>query len=365
LNSAHEIAQVQEDIQALQAKLTILQTTYASLLANSQSGATNILSIIEPASVPTEPVGPGKPVVIALAGVIGLILSAGAAYLLEFIDDTIKLPDEVLRSVNRPIIGFFARMSREFARLPYVALNPHSLTAEAYRTLRTNLKMAETESPLKTILITSPDARDGKTSVAVNLAASYLNEGKSVILVDGDFRKPNVHTYFDLENEIGLGEVMNGEVEAWGALKRWKSSSLYILTSGHKAGLVDQLLEPGKIEKTVNDLKGLANVIIFDSSPFIVSDAMRFAPHMDGVILVIRPEHTRRKATKIAAEQLKRAGGNLLGVVMNCIPVGLSGYASNFRSFVPYYYSSYPSQGIKQKMNSTGREKSTSLQNKN
>jgi len=365
LTSAHEIAQAQDEIQALQAKLSIMQTTYASLLANSQGGAANILKVIEPASVPNEPVGPGKPVIILIAGLVGLILSGGAAYLLEFIDDTIKLPEEVLDIVNRPVIGYFAKLSKEYRKIPFVALKPHSLMAEAFRALRTNLKMAESNSHLQAIMVTSPDAGDGKTSVAVNLAVSYLNEGKRVILVDADFRKPDVHTYFGMENGIGLGEVLTSEVEVWGALQRWKGSSLYVLTAGHNSALIDKLLEPEKIEKIVTDLKELANVIIFDTSPFIVSDGMRLAPFMDGLILVVRPEHTRRKVTKITVEQVLRAGGNILGAVMNCVPVGLSGYAGNYRAYVPYYYSAYSTRAMKEKINGNGKEKIDSRQNKN
>ncbi len=365
LSSAHEIAQAQDEIQALQSKLTIMQTTYASLLANSQGGAANILKVIDPASVPTQPVGPGKPVIILLAGLMGMILSGGAAFLLEFIDDTIKLPDEVMHLINIPVIGFLVKMGKEYRKTPFIALKPRSLMAEAFRTLRTNLKLADSGSLLKVVMVTSPDAGDGKTSVSVNLAASYLNEGKRVILVDADFRKPNVHTFFGMENEVGLGEVLNSEIEVWGALQRWKNTSLYVLTAGHKAALLDKLLEPERIEKIVADLKGFANIIIFDSPPLIVSDAMRLAPFMDGLILIIRPERTRRRVTKLAVEQVMQAGGNILGAVMNCIPVGLAGYAANYRAYVPYYYSAYSTQASKENLNGAGKEKVESQQNKN
>jgi succinoglycan biosynthesis transport protein ExoP len=367
LTSAHEIAQAQAEIQALQDKLSIMQTTYASLLANSQGGAANILKVIDPAAVPTQPVGPGKPVVILIAGLVGLVLSAGSAYLLEFIDDTIKLPEEVLEIVNGPVIGYFAKMNKEYQKNPIVALKPNSLTAEAFRALRTNLKTADPGSLLQTIMVTSPDAGDGKTSVSVNLAVSYLNEGKRVILVDADFRKPNVHTYFGMENGVGLGEALNSEVEVWGALQRWKGSSLYILTAGHRLALLDKLLEPEKILKLITDLKGMANVIIFDSAPCIVSDAIRLAPCMDGMIFVVRPGHTRRKMAKITVEQVLRAGGNILGAVMNAIPVGLAGYAANYRPYAPFYYSAYSARAMKEKMNGNGngKEKIESHQNKN
>jgi len=363
LNSAHEIAQAQDEIQALQAKLTIMQTTYANLLANSQSGASNILKVIEPATVPTEPVGPGKPVIIALAGLIGLMLSTGASFLLEYIDDTIKTPEEVMKFIDSPVVGYFTRMNKDFKKSPFVALKPNSLMAEAFRTMRANLQLSEVVTQPKAIMITSPESGDGKTSVAVNLAASYLNEGKSVILVDADFRKPNVHTYFGLENVVGLGEVLNGEVQTWEALQRWKNSSLYILTTGHQSAMLDKLLQPARIEKAVNDLKAIANIIIFDSPPLIVSDAIRMAPNMDGLVIVIKPEHTHRKATILSAEQVKRVGGNILGSVMNCIPVGLSSYASHYRAYVPFYYSEYSEQALKEKVKKAS--KVNSVQNNN
>jgi capsular exopolysaccharide synthesis family protein len=364
LSSAHEITQVQTDIQTLQAKLTLLQTTYASLLANSQGGATNTLKVVEPALVPVNPVGPGKPVVIALAGIIGLLLSSGTAYLLEFIDDTIKTPEEITKLLNLPVIGYFAKMGKDYRTNPYIALKPGSLIAEAFRTMRNNLTPVKTEIPLRTIMITSANPGEGKTSVAVNLAASFLNEGKSVILVDSDFRKPDVHNFFGMENQAGLGEVLNNEHETWEVLQRWKESNLYVLTSGHRVSMLDKLLQPDKIEKVVNDLKVLANVIIFDSPPFIVSDAVTLAPYMDGMILVVKPEYTRRRITKLMSERMLRAGVNILGVVMNCIPIGVAGYASYYQPYAPHYYFNYGEPKSNDKQNQNKKEKLPSNEKK-
>jgi polysaccharide biosynthesis transport protein len=365
LTSAHEIAQARQDIQTLQDKLTLMQSTYSNLLANSQTGASNTLTIIEPATIPAEPVGPGKPVVILIAGLVGLLLSTGTAYLLEFIDDTIKSPDEVTQLLNVPVIGYFARVKNKFKNTPFVALYPNSLMAEAYRTFRGNLKQLSKHSSLRTMIITSPDVGDGKTSVAVNLGVSLLSEGKRVILVDGDLRRPNVHNFLDMENLKGLGEVLNGEAEIWETLHSWKDSNLYILTAGHKVGLLDELLQADKLKKIINDLRSLADVIIFDTPPFVVSDALFLAPYVDGVVVVIKPEHTRRKVAKIMMERVATSGANIIGAVMNGIPLGLSGYASNYQPYIPYYYSRYASQAAQEKKNGHQKEKVSSLQNKN
>jgi len=364
LTSAHEISQVQLDIQTLQAKLTLLQTTYASLLANSQSGATNTLKVIEPAAIPVKPVGPGKPVVIALAGLIGLLLSSGTAYLLEFIDDTVKTPEDITKLLNLPVLGYMAKMGKEFRNNPFIALKPGSLIAEAFRTLRTNLAPAKLDIPLRTIMITSPNPGEGKTSVAVNLAASFLNEGKSVILVDSDFRKPDIHNFFGMENEAGFGEVLNGEHEPWEVLHRWKETNLYVLTAGRRVSMLDKLLQPDKIEKAISDLKVLANVIVVDSPPFIVSDAVTLAPYMDGLLVVVKPEYTRKRIIKLMTERMMRAGANILGVVMNCIPIGVVGYASFYQAYAPHYYFNYAESKGKDKPVRESKEKVTINPNK-
>lgn len=343
LQSAIEIAQAQQDLQALQNKLTVLQTNYANLVSSSTSTAANILEVIEPATLPSVPEGPSKYLIVAIAGAIGLVLAGGASYLLEYLDDTMRTPSDVIAVLKVPAIGYFADLSKKkFGNGPHVQEHPRSMIAEAYRSLRASLEFPETDKPVKTILITSPDTQDGKTTVAINLALSIMQGGKTVILVDGDLRKPSVHTYLDLPEERGLGEVLNNSAKVDKCLKKWKDTKLLVLTAGSRTNyLPDQLLTPDKIENFLSDLKELADVVIIDSSPFLVSDAMILAAKVDGVLLVVRPGHTHKEMARAMLEKVSRAGANIIGVVLNRIPIRQMGYYSDYRYYSPYYYSKY------------------------
>ncbi len=343
LQSAIDIAQAQQDLQALQSKLTVLQTNYANMVSSSANSAANILEVIEPATLPSIPEGPSKYLIIAIAGVIGLVLAGGASYLLEYLDDTLRTPSDVIATLKVPAIGYFADLGqKKFGSGPYVQEHPRSMIAEAYRSLRASLEFPETDRPLKTILITSPDTQDGKTSVAINLALSIMQGGKTVILVDGDLRKPSVHTYLDLPEAMGLGELLNGSAKVDKCLKKWGNTKLLVLTAGNPTNhLPDELLTPDKIEDFLSALKERADVIIIDSSPFLVSDAMILAAKVDGVLLVVRPGHTHKEMARAMLEKVTRAGANIVGVVLNRIPIRQIGYYSDYRYYSPYYYSKY------------------------
>lgn len=341
LSSAHEIAQTQQEIQALQSRLALLQTNYANLLNNTQNGATNTLSVLEPATLPVVPVGPGKPVIILLATLISLALAIGTSFLIEFLDDTVKSPEEVEQLLGTPILGYVNKVSKkELNQGPFVLTKPNSITAEAYRMLRTSMMAGKWQKLNKVIMITSPEAGDGKTTVAVNLAASFALEEK-VILVDGDFRHPEVHQVLGIENKVGLVEVLSGKIDLRDALLQWESSNLFILTAGHQINVPDEFFQPARIRKLLSELEGMANIVIFDSPPFFISETMMLTPYMDGMLVVIKPEHTRRKIAKVMMERIKQARGTIIGVVMNSIPVGLAGYASYYKPYSPFYYSKY------------------------
>jgi non-specific protein-tyrosine kinase len=342
LSSAHEIAQTQQDIQALQSKLALLQTNYANLLTNTQSGATNTLSVLEPATLPSVPVGPGKPIIVLLATVISIALAVGTSFLIEFLDGSFKSPEEVEQLIGVPIVGYLSRVKpNDLKQQPMVLKQPYSVMAEAYRMLRASMMAGKWQKLNKVIMVTSPEAGDGKTTVAVNLAASFALEEKKVILVDGDFRNPEVHQTLGIVNKIGLGEVLSGKVDLRDALMRWENTNLLILTAGNQGEMLDELFQPARIQKLLSELEGMANIVIFDSPPFFISDAMTLTPYMDGMLIVIKPEHTRRKITRVMLERIKQARGTIIGVVMNAIPVGLSGYASYYKPYSPFYYSKY------------------------
>ncbi|MBI4926354.1 MAG: polysaccharide biosynthesis tyrosine autokinase [Anaerolineae bacterium] len=338
LTSAKDVTVAREDLRVLQEKLTLLRSNYTSLLDNAKPNATNTLQVLEAASLPTQPTGLNKYILVALAAIAGMALGIGGAYLLNFMDETVQDPKEVEKIFDRPILGYLADVGRKFSGRPYVANHPRSLVAESFRSLRANLELMSREDNLKTILITSAEQSDGKTSVSTNLAVSFMQGGKRVILVDGDIRKPSLHELFDVDENCGLVDLLAGTVPPEKAMHQWGDSNLHVVPVGKGTRLPDQILTPQNVENLLEDLKPLADYVIIDSSPFLVSDAMIFASKVDGVLAVVRPGHTNRGITRVMRERILIAGGNILGVVLNRVTNRRMGYYGDYRYYAPYGY---------------------------
>jgi capsular exopolysaccharide synthesis family protein len=339
LNSARELQDTQSQITALQQKLTTLQGTYASLLSNTHQGAANTLTVVEPADLPTTPIGPKKLLIILLSAGIGFALAGGAAYLLEYLDDTLKSPEEITKILGVPVIGLIGETGegRDGKNSIYVSKHPRSPIAEAYRSLRANLEFAAVDQPLSSILIVSADTAAGKSSVAANLAVIMAQGEKSVVLVDADLRKSSIHTYADLPNEIGLSDLFRNGADVSKAVQVWKDQNVSVVTGGSSPPNPAELLGSKKMDSILARLGEKADVVVIDSAPFIVSDALMLAAKVDGVLVVIRPGHTRKKIAMAMMEQLNRAGARILGVVLNRIPHRGAEYYGGFLYYSPYY----------------------------
>jgi tyrosine-protein kinase len=341
--SVQEIQDKQEQISSLQAKLNAMENNYGLLLANTQQGAKNTLAIIESAELPTQPMGNSKALIIVLAAVAGFVLAACEAYLLEYLDDTLKSPDDAERLFSAPIIGHIfeqADGTNEEKRL-YDANDLRHPIAEAVRALRTKIEISQVGRPLKTILVTSADIGDGKTSVAANLALSIAQREKKVVLLDADLRRPNIHAFFQLPNDRGLVDLMSNGAAVSDMLQYKKDPWLSVLTSGNPPPNPTELLSSGKMDLLLSKLEGLADIVIIDGPPFIVADAMVMASKVDGVLVVVRPGHTRRSLALGASEQIKLAGARVIGVVLNRIPLRGADYYAGKHHLDTYYLSDY------------------------
>lgn len=340
LFSARQIADTQTQLTALNAKLATLQNTYAQLLANSTSGAVNTLSLFERARIPTQPIDDNALYTLLAAAGIGFLLAAGAAHLLEYLDDTLKGPAEVGQVLGLPTIGYVAAAD-EFSLeegVAYMAQNPRTPLAEAFRTLRTNLEFAAVDHPLQTILITSPGPGEGKSTIAGNLGVAMAQGGKRVVVLDADMRRPMVHKLFDCDNGVGLSDLFRGHVTVAEAIRPTTIDNLRLITSGSAPPNPVELLASGRMQEILRDVGDHADVIIIDSPPFIVTDPYVLAAKVDGVGLVIRPGHTHAQAAKAAVDQLKRADARVIGAILNRIARRGSGYYGGYSYYSPYYY---------------------------
>lgn len=339
--SAKEINDTQNQISALQSKLSSMQGIYATMLSTTQQGAVNSLTIIEPASRPSSPVSSTRGLTILLASAVGFMLAASAAHLLEYLDDTLKSPDEVSQLFRAPIIGHIIEDSENPEdSLIYMTDRPRHPISEAFRTLRTNLEFAGVDEPLKTIFIGSANVGDGKSSVAANLAVAIAQGEKKVVLLDADLRRPSIHEFFSVPNEFGLFDLFLGRATTGEVIKVKKDQKVAIITAGESPPNPAELLGSKKMDQILAKLNEIADVVIIDGPPFVVADASVLASKVDGVLAVVRPGHTRQSAAQTMMEQITIAGARLIGVTLNRIP--RSGTNYYLRKDYSYSYYSEP-----------------------
>jgi capsular exopolysaccharide synthesis family protein len=348
LVSAQQINSTQNQISALQSKLGTLQGNYANLLSNTQQGAINSLTIIEPATLPTRPIDSQKALTVLLAAAVGFVLGAGAAYLLEYLDDTLKSPEDISRIFQIPIIGHIVEDAGETdENLIYMLEKPRHPISEAFRTLRINMEFAGVDQPLKTIFIASANIGDGKTSVAANLAVSLAQGDKKVVLLDADLRRPSIHQLFSVPNEIGLIDLFLGRAAIGDVIKVKKDHRVAIITAGEPPPNPAELLGSKKMDQILTKLQEIADVVIIDGPPFVVADASVLASKVDGVLAVVRPGHTRQSAAQTMMEQITISGARLIGVTLNRIPRRGTNYYTGEHYTYPYSWESQPVNGNK------------------
>jgi non-specific protein-tyrosine kinase len=332
----------------IQNTLTLYQQIYTNLLNNLESvrlarlkGTPSVVQI-EPAAVPGGPIAP-QPMRAAMIGAaIGFLLTGAIAFLVEYLDDTLKTPEDVVRLLRLPVIGMIGEMPSQKGEKAgvYVAEFPRSPITESFRTLRTNLDFAAVDQPLKSILVTSANPSEGKSTIAANLAAVIAQGERKVILMDADLRKPSAHRLLKIPNRKGLSDVFRHQIDLENALVPWGDIPMRVLPCGSVPPNPAELLGSEKMGEILQTLESLADIVIVDSPPFIVADPVSLAAKVDGVLLVLEPGGTHVDAAQAMLESIGRSGARILGVVLNPISRrGASYYSGRYRYYSDYYYS--------------------------
>lgn len=336
--SARQIADTQNQIAALEQKLNTYQANYAQLLTFLEGGI-NTLSVVEPAALPTTPVGPNRGMTVLLAAAIGLLLALGAAFLMDYLDDTLKNPDDIKAATNLSTLGAITVIEGESPDQKLVtALHPKSPTAEAYRILRTNLQFSALDNPPRTLMTTSPNPGEGKSTTLANLGVVMAQQGQRVILVDTDLRRPTLHRFFGLPNSVGLTTaLLQANPVADGFVQPTRIENLQVLTSGPLPPNPAELIGSERFKALLEDLKQHADVVLLDSPPVLaVTDAAILARQVDGVVMVVEAGGTRRPLATSAKDALEKVGAKVLGVALNRLRPRGDGYYYYY-----YYYHQY------------------------
>lgn len=311
----------------LQTTMQLYQEIYINLLDNLETvrlarlqNTPNVVQI-EAAAVPLSPVRPLPWKNTALAAVVGLILAGGIAFLIEYLDDTLRTPEDVERVLALSILGYIGDIRAAHEAVDgHVMKHPRSPVSEAFRSLRTNLEFAKVDRPLNKILVASSGPGEGKTTVATNLAASMAQSGRRVLLIDADLRRPRIHTIFGIPNRLGLSSLFRGNSGVRSAMQPVDGmSNLFVIPSGKLPPNPTELLASTRMDRILEEASLEVDVIVVDSPPSLVADYQVLATKMDGVIVVIRPGATRIEAAAAMLEHLGHVNARILGVVLNRI----------------------------------------------
>ena len=291
------------------------------------------VSQLSVAMTPTAPSNNTTTRDVILAVAIAILAVAGFAFLRFYLDDTIKHGDDVERIIGLPIAGTITRSETKVKSGGelVVAKAPKSIVSENIKSLRTNLQFTEIDKDLKTILVTSTNAGEGKSFVSANLAISFAQADKKVLLIDCDLRKGRIHRLFDVPNTEGLSNLLTDDLRDYEKyVHPTKIYNLSVITCGTYPPNPSELLASQKNKRLINNLRHHYDVIIFDGAPIGgLADSVILSSFMDESIIVTKDASTSKNDLQTTKDALDKVGAKVAGIVFNMV---------NRKSAHYYYY---------------------------
>jgi capsular exopolysaccharide synthesis family protein len=288
--------------------------------------------IVDLAEVPKSPMAPAGRRTWLMSIAIGLALAVSVAFGLDYMNDTIKTPEDVNNRLKQPFLGLVPSVRGDKHPLLASSHVPHDF-GESFRALRTSLISRYSEPGTKILVVTSAQPLEGKTITAANLAMALAYGGARVLLIDADMRRPGLHRPLRLTNERGLSQVLSGQARVRDVIQRTVDPNLLAITAGKTPPNPSELLSSERMKTLLTNLAhGAFDWILIDTPPVLaVTDAVILAPAVSGVVYVIGAEMTRRRLAERALETLLQANPRSVSVVLNKVD-----FSRN-----KYYYSRY------------------------
>lgn len=320
----------------------------------AEAGEIGSIRMLDPAVKPSWPVKPSKKRNLAMGVLLGLFLGVGLSFVLEYTDVSVKNEHDVEKASELPVLATIPVLDngnalallrkRKEDTNPASSLiihkSPKSAACEAYRTLRTGVLFSQADTPLKTVLITSPEPRAGKTTSTANLGITLANAGGSTLIVDSDLRRPMLSRMFGMREGVGLSNILVGRNTLEDAVRDTEVERLSIIPCGEVPPNPAELLGSNRMKELMGTLRSRYDWVLFDS-PFIVglTDGSLLGSMADGVLMVVDHGRTSKEVLSKAKRLLDEVGAKVLGVVLNKMDVARRGYGYyHYSRYYPYYY---------------------------
>lgn len=328
----YRLANLQRDVQVTEKTYLAVQDRYQQLRIAEESTLANA-QVIEPALKPEYPVSPKTKLNLVLAVLVGLMLGVGLAALQEALDDSITTPEDVEKEIGLPLLGVVGLIPEPEQR-SLVRSGPFSAVAEAFRMIRSNIKFMAVDRELGTLMVTSASKGEGKSTTAANLAVTLAQDGRNVVLVDCDLRRPSVHKQFGLPNTFGLTNAIAGATPLAEIQHDVDVENLRVVTGGPIPPNPAELLDSSSFKRVLDELREHADVVVCDAPPMLgVVDASILAGQTDGVVIVTASGDVNRQAARRTVQMLQQARATPLGVVLNKTSRRSASYGEYY-----YYY---------------------------
>ncbi|CDM69237.1 Capsular polysaccharide biosynthsis protein [Clostridium bornimense] len=319
------------DTQILQIKLTgknkddlavVLESITEEFIKESKEIVPNgNVKIIRHVKEAEAPISPNKKMNIILGFLIGLVSGMAIVFLIEYMNNTYKSKEEVERNLKLPVLGVIPKFGRKREKL-VMEEEPRSLEAECYRTMVTNIQYSSIDSRCKTIVVTSSQKGEGKTTISGNLALSLAGWGNRVVLIDCDIRRAALHKAFNISNSKGLTDVLVNQASLKDVAVGIKET-LLLIPAGRVSPNPTELLNSKAMELLLEELKETCDYVILDTAPVeAVADAQILSAKADGTLVVIKSGDTRINVIQDALNLLNKVRGKILGVVLNATEDG-------------------------------------------
>ncbi len=358
-----QLARLKRDVEVHKSTF-ILLTEKLEETKIAEAGQKELIRVVDGAIEPEYPVSPKKARNLLLGAILGLGLGIGLTFLMEYLDDSIKNPEN-LEKIGLSILAIIPEISQKEVFRKQISTNGHggngkslslaepsearlvthidpkSPVSEAFRTLRTNIQFQQMKVKNKTLMVTSSTPKEGKSTTIANLAITMAQMGGKTLLVDTDLRRPVVHSIFNLKKDRGITNFLMGKSELEDVVKPTFVDNLYIVSSGPLPPNPSELLASEEMDEFIAQARETFDMVLFDSPPIIaVTDAAILSTKLGGVIMVIKAHQTDQNAVRRAKSLLDNVNANIIGCLLNGVNMERS-YGSYYYHYYYQYYSYY------------------------